>query len=587
MTSSQLNGNGTQQAPAALAFPNEPRLELDELLGQLVARAEDVIGTQGRLRGLLAANKMIIGELDLSIVLRHIVEAACQLIGARYGAIGVVAADGTLEEFIDVGIDPETATLIGPLPSGKGLLGALIDDARPIRLKEMTDDPRSIGFPPHHPPMGAFLGVPIRVRDEVYGNLYLAESDRGEFTADDEELVIALAASAGIAINNARLFEQAARRQNWLQASMQITRQLLAAGGGEEPLQVIADQVREIADADIVTVVLRTADSDRLMVEVASGAAAEALIAYSYPIAGTLAGRTFTDAEPVLVQDVTQHPEVHVHLSQAVAVGPVMVLPLIGTENVRGALVVGRLRGRHHFDGGDLTLAASFANHAALALELADAREVHQRVVLLEDRDRIARDLHDHVIQQLFAGGLTVQSVARGLEPDDPRAAKLSRVVDGIDDTIKQIRTSIFQLRGSLGPSTGTARARLLAIVADVTPVLGFEPSVRFSGPVDALAEDGVIDDVTAVTREALTNIARHSGARRADVILTVSPSLLTLEVIDDGHGIPEGGRRSGLANIGHRAEEHRGSLLLAHVHPSIAPPDRRGTHLTWTIPLN
>ncbi len=576
-------------AVPALEFPSEPRLELDELLRQLVSRAEDVLATQGRLRGLLAANKTINADVALPVVLRHIVEAACRLVGARYGALGVLAPDGGLQEFIHVGVDAATAARIGALPSGKGLLGALIDDPRPIRVRAITDDARSIGFPPHHPPMSAFLGVAVLVRNEVFGNLYLAEAERAEFTEDDEELVTALAATAGVAIENARLFEQAQRRQRWLQASMQITRQLLSVQG-EEPLRLIADQVRQISDADIVTVVLPTPDRRQLMVEVASGAGADELVGYSYAFGDTLTGRAFTDACPVLVDDVVGDGQLDdgqfEQRTEVLPFGPGMVLPLLGTQGVRGALFVARLRGRKRFDDADLEMATSFANHAAIALELADARIDQQRVMLLEDRDRIGRDLHDHAIQRLFAVGLTVQSVAGGLPDGDSRAERLNRAVSGINATIEQIRTSIFQLRGPLGPQTGTVRARLLAVVADVNQLLGVEPRVRFSGPVEAVIPETIVDDLIAVAREALTNVARHAGATSVDVALAATANQVTIEVTDDGRGMGEAPRRSGLANLLRRAEQHGGSLTVAAGPPPDGPSTRKGTHLRWTIPL-
>jgi signal transduction histidine kinase len=566
-------------------FEDGPRLELDQLLMQLLDRAQDVIAAQGRLRGLLAANRMIIGDLELPVVLRRIVEAACRLVDARYGALVVLGAGGGLQEFVHVGIDDATAARIGPLPAGKGLLGALIDDPRPIRLRSMSDDPRSTGFPAEHPPMSSFLGVPVLVRDEVFGNLYLAEASAGEFTAEDEELVTALAATAGIAIENARLFQQAERRQGWLQASMQITRQLLAVQG-EEPLKLIARQARQVADADIVTVVLPTASRARLMVEVASGDHAEELTGYTYPVENSLAGVAFETGRPVLIGDATETSEFRVHMSEVLPVGPVMVVPLMGPERARGALFVGRLHGRHRFDEADLDMATTFANHAAAALELADARADQQRVVLLEDRDRIARDLHDHDIQRLFAAGLTVQSVAAGLE-DGPGDDRLDRVIDDIDETIRQIRTTIFQLRGPLGPHSGTVRTRLLAVVAEVTPLLRFEPLVRFSGPIDSLVPDAVVDDIVAVTREGLTNVARHACASQAELALHASASELVLEVVDDGVGLGGGGRRSGLANLRRRAEKLGGSLVITPGRPrKTAIAEREGTHLRWTIPL-
>ena len=566
--------------------PDGPKLELDQLLKQLIDRAQDVVSTQGRLRGLLHANQAIVGNLSLPVLLQRTVEAACELAHARYGALGVIdPAAGGLEQFVHVGIDEQTATRIGHLPEGKGLLGALIDDPRPIRLRTIASDPRSVGFPAGHPPMTSFLGVPIRVRNEVFGNLYLTESESGDFTAEDEVLVSALAGTAGVAIENARLYDEARRRQQWLQASTEVSQQLLSTDG-EDPLQLIARQARQIANADVVTVVLPTADGQRLIVEVAAGQGADELTALTFAIENTLVGVAFNSGQPVLVGDINEDPRYTVHLSEVVPVGPVMVLPLGGSERVRGALVIGRLHGRHRFAEADLEMAMTFANHAAVALELADARVDQQRIVLLEDRDRIARDLHDHVIQRLFAIGLTVQSVASGLG-DDERGARLPRVVSDIDETIRQTRTSIFQLRGPLGPETGTVRTRLLAVAAEVSPVLGFEPSLRFSGPIDAVVPEPVVDDLVAVLREALTNAARHAHASRVDVDVTTTTKELLLQVTDDGVGISANGRSSGLANLRQRAERHGGSLTLDTGISDPMQPTNEGTRLRWTIPLS
>jgi two-component system, NarL family, sensor histidine kinase DevS len=557
-------------------YPDVPRLELDQLLAQLVDRATDVIGAQDRLRGLLRANRSIVGDLALPVVLRRIVEAARDLAHARYAALGVLAPDSGLEQFIHVGMDEQSVAAIGHLPEGKGLLGALIDDPRPIRLATIGEDRRSVGFPPHHPPMASFLGVPIRVRDEVYGNLYLTERDGGQFSAEDEELVAALAATAATAIENARLFAESRRRQDWLQASTEITRQLLASEG-ENPLRLIARRVLEMADADVVTVVLPAEDDlTQLAVNIAVGAQAEQLARARYPVQDTLSGLAISSGRPVMIGDVRQETTYTVHLSEVLPVGPVMAIPLASTNGSRGALMIGRMHGHRQFNDVELDMAMTFANHAAIALELADARADQQRMALLEDRDRIARDLHDHVIQRLFANGLTVQTIASSLA-NDPRATRLSHVVDDIDDTIKQIRTSIFELRGPLGPQHDTIRTQLLAVVNDLREALGFTPNVRFTGPVDILITDTLADDAIAVLREALTNTARHAHATQCDIHVSATPHLLTVDVADNGTGLHDSQRRSGLANLRQRAQQHGGELTIH---------DNGGTHLQWTAQL-
>lgn len=582
--------HAAERGVGAIAFPDAPRLELDELLTQLINRAEDVLGAQGRLRGLLSATQMVIGDLALPVVLRRIVEAACKLVHARYGALGVLAEDGGLAEFVSVGGEDreEYDGATCEAPELYGLLGALTDGGRPIRLDSLSDDPRTAEIPPGHPALEGFLGVPLRVREEVFGNLYLCSPESGSFTAEDEELLVALATTAGVSIENARLFDEARRRQEWLQASAQITRHLLSVEG-EDPLAVIARQAAQLADADAVSVVLPTPDGEQLMVEVTVGPGAEALVGYTYPMANTYGGRALSTGRPVLVPDVLAGDGASTHLAKSMQIGPLMVLPLVGGKRARGALLLGRTVGRPTFEHSDLGMATTFANHAALALELADARDDRQRMILLEDRDRIARDLHDHVIQRLFAAGLSVQSVASGID-DAAKQDRLERAVGDIDDTIRQIRTSIFQLRGALGPQTTTVRSRLLDVVADVTALLGFEPEVRFVGPVDTAVPERAVDDLLAVAREGLTNVARHAAASHVRMELRADSGTLTLEIADDGVGVGETGRRSGLTNLRMRAERFGGSFEITAASPSADEQpghDARGTRLRWTIPLN
>ncbi|HEY0167271.1 MAG TPA: GAF domain-containing protein [Jatrophihabitans sp.] len=560
------------------SLDNAPQLGLTDLLDQLVSRANDVRAVQVQLNGLLAANEAIMGHLELPAVLRQIVRAACELVDARYGALGVIGPDGGLEQFVHEGIDEETAARIGSLPKGLGLLGALIENPHPIRLHKISDDPRSVGFPAHHPPMSSFLGVPIRVRDVVFGNLYLTGRRSGDFTQNDEELITAIAGTAAIAIENARLYEEGNRRQRWLQASAEVTQQLLAYSG-EDPLSVIARSVQELADADVVTVVLPAATPGDLMVEVATGVSADRLTGLTYSTHRSVAGAAIDTGEPILIEDIDKQDDFTLNMRDVVTAGAVMALPLAGSSKPRGSLLVVRLSGRRGFTQSDLQMAMAFANHAALALELADARSDQQRVILLEDRDRIARDLHDHVIQRLFAAGLSLQSL-QTRERDPATAAKLEQVVTDLDDTIRQIRTSIFDLRGSLAPASATVRTQLIQVIADQAGQLASDPTVRFVGPVDSLVGPALADELSAVLREALSNVARHAQADSVNVLLDVSADALCLQVSDDGVGIGATTRRSGLDNLEQRALLRGGSMTVT------STPDK-GTQLRWQIALS
>jgi signal transduction histidine kinase len=560
-----------------LTFPDLPRMELDQLLAQLVERAHEVIATQGRLRGLLHANQMISGDLALPVLLHHVVDAARELVGARYAALGVNARAGGLAQFVYTGMSPEMVKDIGDLPQGKGLLGALVEDPVPIRIRRIADDPRSSGLPRHHPPMESFLGVPIRVRGEVFGNLYLCESGSGEFSSEDEDLVTALAATAGVAIANARLYDVARVRQSWLSASATITRRLLSTDPGN-PLQLVVDLARDVADADLVAVVLPAADGDGLRVEVAVGSGADNVVGVRIPIAGSLCGRVLTTGRPLRDSWPRQAPGIGSAVSAELALDPVLIVPLAGSRQVNGVLVAARLRDRAAFTDDDLDMVTGFASQASLALELTEARAEQQRVAVADDRDRIAADLHDHVIQRLFAAGLSLQSVAKELGTGSRVSDRIVENISNLDQTISQIRTTIFQLHRSTGAVASGLRGRALDVLADMTPALGFSPETRFSGPLQSSVPDDVTDDLVAVLREALSNIARHANARSAAVEISVHDEL-TLCVVDDGIGIPTTTRRSGLANLEARAERHGGTL-------SVARGERAGTRLSGTVPI-
>lgn len=562
---------------AGLQFPDVPKLELDQLIDQLVERAHGVRQAQGRLRTLLRAIETVTAELTLETVLRNVVEAAVTVARARYGALGVISPAGGLEQFVHVGMDAETVEIVGHLPEGKGLLGALITDPEPIRLDHIGLDERSSGFPAGHPPMESFLGVPIRVRGEIFGNLYLTDSLVGQFSAEDEELIAALALAAGTAISNARLYDESRRKQQWLAASVEIGAQLLASTG-EDPLKLVARKAFDIADAELVAVGLLTPDRTELLVETAVGQAADELIARRFLLSETLAGRVVEQRKPFLLPSADPEPAPS-YVASVFDAGAVMSVPLMGAERVRGVMTLARSSGRPAFSATDLGMAASFASQASVALELADARAAEQRVVLLEDRERIARDLHDHVIQELFAIGLSLESMVVLIGEDHPAAQRMEERVADLDRTIRKIRTSIFQLRGPLSvPATGL-RQQVLGITAELTPALGFTPGVTFQGPVDLVVWPELVDDVVATVREALTNVAKHARASQAAVDLSAGETQLTVDVSDNGVGLPAGGRRSGLSNLGERAQHHGGSFEIS------AGPSG-GTTLTWKVPI-
>ncbi|TAM91346.1 MAG: GAF domain-containing protein [Jatrophihabitans sp.] len=568
---------GADRPPAAVGLT--PLLRLDELIDRLIDHAQDVRRAEDRLRALLEATDLITSDLSLENVLVHIAEAARTVADARYAALGVIAADGGLERFIHSGIDDEVARAIGPLPQGKGLLGALIRDPRPIRLENLADDPRSVGFPPNHPPMRSFLGVPVVVRDEVFGNLYLTESRNGAFSEEDESLVASLARAAATAISNARLYQEARVKQRWLSASVDIGSQLLASEG-EDPLRMVARYASDIADADLASVGVITADGQDIFVEVAIGERADELIGQRFPLEGSLARRAVTTRSPLLIRSPDDAAGDVPVMTTLIEAGPIMVIPLLGTEKVHGVLNIVRRRGSATFAPSDLDMAAGFANQASVAIEIAASRSDQQRIALLEDRDRIARDLHDHVIQQLFAIGLNLQGLAVLAADDSRLATALRGRVEDLDRTIRQIRTSIFALRGPLAGSAGGLRSAVLAVAEELRPALGRPAGVTFDGPVDSLVVDTLADDVIACVREGLTNVARHADARHVQVDVAADATHVTVRIADDGRGIDDRATHSGLSNLRARAE-HRGGTFEIQV------PAAGGTELIWRVPLS
>ncbi|WP_433731287.1 GAF domain-containing protein [Actinoplanes sp. CA-051413] len=535
------------------------RVRLDELLQEMLVRVGEVVTSRERLRALLDAVVGIGTDLDLRSTLERIVKSACALAGARYGALGIIGADRQLSDFITHGIDPAAHAKIGDLPHGRGVLGLLITDPQPVRLPDITKHPRSYGFPPNHPPMHSFLGVPVRTRDQIFGNLYLAEK-RGadEFTEDDEEIMVALAAAAGVAIDNARLFTLAQRRERWLSAAAEITGVLLGTVRRTEALRLIARRAREITEAGLVLVLLAGEGGSRYTIEVADGA-------------DEMVGKVLSVDVDALHADDAELGGV-ADWPGPVPPGPVLAAPLAGADMPQGVLIVA---GAAAGGEDDATLLASFAGQAALALERARAQEERELLVVLEDRERIARDLHDVVIQRLFATGMQLQGVApHALRPE--AAKRINAAVDDLDATIRDIRRSIFELRAPVGSSL---RTELRDAVEAATAALGFRPTLDVSGPVDSAVPDDVVPELLAVLREALSNVARHAQAGTARVSVRAADGEVILQIEDNGVGTDPALARGGLVNMSERAGDLGGSC-------TVTPADEGGTVVTWRVPL-
>lgn len=560
-----------------------PQLRIDELLDELQARLAAVRSSRDRVRQLLEAVVAIGSGLDLESSLTRIVQAAVTLVDARYGALGVVGDGLRLARFITSGLDADQIRAIGHYPEGHGLLGELIRHPAPLRIGDLGSHPRSSGFPANHPPMHSFLGVPIRVRDEVFGNLYMTEKCGGTpFDADDEAVLTALAAAAGVAIDNARLYDEARRRQQWLEATNEMTRGLLSGRPTDEVLAGFAERAAGFAQADAALVALPDAEREDLVIAGAHGLGAETLRGLVLGVDESLIGAVFKSGQPELVADVLADARFRSELVPDARFGPGLFAPLGASGVVRGVVGLIREAGAAQFDEATLALASDLAVQAAVALELADRRREGELLSLYADRDRIGRDLHDLAIQRLFATSMSLQGAYKITEK--PAVAKrISQAIADLDDTIKVIRSTIFALHShELGEQGAPGlRAQVIEACERVTEQLGFAPSVRFAGPVDTLVSQDAADDVLAVLREALSNAARHAHASKVEVAVSVDGANVIVTVADDGVGIPRGGtRRSGLANIEERALG-LGGAFSAH------PGAGGGTVVSWSAPTD
>jgi len=565
------------RTPTASAGP-KPRFRLSGGLAA-VAGAADTRGTDrvpaDDLPAILEAFLAISEGLDLRSTLRRIVNAAATLVDAQYGALGVLDGRGGLAEFLYVGIDEDTRRAIGPLPRGHGLVGLLIEHPQVIRLSDLTAHPAAVGFPPGHPVMRTFLGAPIRVRDTLFGNLYLTEKrGGGEFTERDEMVLRGLASAAGSAVQNARLFDEVRLRERWLLATAEVRTQLLSGGGVSDALTLIADRAVDLTGADAALVFLADGQGG-LRVAAASGS-------HQPPVETLVATRddpwTRAVTRAVGPHDVAELP---LPTSPALArafteSGPAQVAPIPSGVTDGGVLICLRHRGSDPFETAQLPQLSGLAEQASLALEVSDRQEQRRRYELVTERERIARDLHDHVIQRMFAVGLSLQGQeARTTDPDARQ--RLEQAVQQVDEAIRDLRSSIFDLRSVTSSGQKNLRRRLLDIASgagDGGPAI----SVRVDGAIDTLVPPQLAEHAEAVVREAVSNAVRHSACNVVSVAVAVADEL-EIRVTDDGRGIPPEAPRSGLDNLAARAAACGGYMLVEQ-------PSSGGTALYWTAPL-
>lgn len=556
--------------------------------------SEEVVDLTGDgVADLLDAILSVAAQLDLPSVLNRFVQVSAELTGARYAAINVLDPTGTSTTFVYAGVPTAVARMLGTAPHALGVLGQIpIEGA--LRLDDLTHHPAFRGFPKDHPPMGSFLGASVRTGERIYGQLYLSEKDGG-FTDGDESTVISLAAAAGVAVANAQLYAESSRREHWLRAGQDITTMLLEGIDEEEALEHIAATAREVAHADTAALALPGLGG-RLLIELVDGHDADKLIGTVMPEGGR-AWTVMTEGKGLLTPSLSQSRSVKVPAMRAF--GSAMYAPMQTSGRGVGVLILLRRIGEPPFEDGDLATAESFASQAALAYVLAEARHAQDVAALLDERERIARDLHDLAIQQLFATGMQLETVkrraARGVDPSELLSI-VDDALDNVDSSVRQIREIVYALRD---PDAATGLVERLRREASLARTgLGFAPSVILSLDGSGLSDDPfeedrlddrlgqqLTDDVVAVVREGLANAARHAHASSVAVRVSVNGTgplgRVLVEVQDDGTGLPERrDRRSGTGNLASRARQHGGSFTLG------AAPDGRGTLLTWQAPL-
>ncbi len=537
-----------------------------------------------RLRILVDAGIALSGELSLDALLQRIVDTAAQLTGARYAALGVVDASGRrLERFRTTGIDDETRAAIGDEPVGRGILGVVIREAKPLRLRDVTDDPRSVGFPPHHPPMRSFLGVPIRLRNVAYGTLYLTEKeDADEFTAEDEELTQLLAAQAAVAIENARLHESSTRWLRQLESLNEIGNALASQVELEPLLTIVAARLRELVRARLVLVALPDT-AETLRVAAAEGERAASAIGIRLHLATSKVGRVLERARSERIDVLLDDPDVDQQVARDLGVSTALYVPLIVHGRAIGVVAAHDKEGNDpRFTDEDVRLGESLTQRAAIAVDLSQrvSQDAMRRVVDAQEleRRRLARELHDETGQALTSILLGLKTLEQSVESDQGREGVAS-VRELVVSTLQNVRRLALELRPAALDDFGLGPAleRLVQTVRQDTAV---EVDLEIAMGDERLPAD-VETTMYRIVQEALTNIAKHAGATRISVLLTRKERAVVVVIEDDGGGFDPDAATTGLGLTGMR---ERVTLLGGRLR--VEASRGRGTTVAAEVPL-
>jgi len=528
---------------------------------------------------LLEAGLALASELSLPIVLQRIVDLATQVTDARFGALGVIGEGGLITEFFTTGLSARQRKEIGALPRGEGLLGYLIAHPQPVRVSNIADHPASVGFPAHHPEMNSFLGAPVVAMGKVFGNIYLTEKRNAkEFNAEDETALVVLATQAGVAIANASLYEEMRLRERWLDALRTITSEILGGAEADSLLDRIAESARELAKADMATIVTTTQAPGQLIVAAAAGDPATRLSGQSVPADRSISGEVMRTGQPLVFHDASAERRAYPPMMRAGRVGPAIFVPLRVRGRATGTLMVANQKAGRIFTGQAISLVETFADQASIAIEYGRAQGDQRRLQLMDERERIAKELHDGIIQSLFAVGMGLQGTALGAGSPDV-AARIEAAVGELDRVIRDLRNYIFGLRPGILADRQLDQA-LRQLGEEVTSKSGVTVQVSVDAET-AAALSAQSHEIVQLTREALSNVTRHAKAGRASVTLVRRKSNAVLTIGDDGVGFDASGSShgNGLRNMRQRALGLGGELQV-----SSAPA--KGTRLTATVPL-